>query len=159
MSESISVVREIATTSDRVWELVSDLPRMGEWSDENTGGEWLDGARGPAVGARFRGTNRNGDRRWKTLATVTECDPGHAFAFDVSAMGLPISTWSYRLAPSGDGCTVTETWTDRRPGFFKPIAKLATGVGDRAAHTRRGMEYTLERLAATAEAESAQEPG
>jgi hypothetical protein len=47
---------------------------------------------------------------------------------------------------------VTESWEDLRPRWFVPIAGLATGVGDRETHNRRGMERTLERLGALAEA-------
>ncbi len=85
---------------------------------------------------------------------MTECVPGERFGFDVAFFGLPISTWLYDIEPTRQGCRVTESWRDRRPGFVKPFAKLATGVGDRAEHTRAGMAYTLERLAATAEATS-----
>jgi hypothetical protein len=154
MDESVRVVREVAASPERVWELVADLPRMGEWSNENEGGTWLDGATGPQVGAKFRGENRNGFRRWKTLVTVTESEPGRRFGFDVTSLGLPISTWSYTIEPTEHGCVVTESWTDRRPGFFKPIARLATGVADRTEHTRTGMAYTLERLAGAAEQEA-----
>ena len=31
---------EINASPDAVYDLVSDLPRMGEWSSENIGGEW-----------------------------------------------------------------------------------------------------------------------
>ena len=47
---------------------------------------------------------------------------------------------------------VTETWTDLRPDWFKPIARLATGVDDRQSHTLTGAQVTLDRLAAAAEA-------
>jgi len=130
---------------------VSDLPRMGEWSNENQGGRWLSGATGPVVGAAFRGSNRNGIHRWSTKATVTDALPGERFAFDVSYVGIPISRWSYDIERSDESCTVTESWIDRRPGWFKPIAKLATGVGDRAEHTQRSIEETLTKLAAEAE--------
>ena len=43
-----------------LYDLVSDLPRMGEWSPENTGGKWVNGAAGPVVGARFKGSNKSG---------------------------------------------------------------------------------------------------
>ncbi len=152
MADSISVDREIGAPPETVWALVSDLPRMGEWSDENQGGEWIKGATGPAVGARFRGANRNGFRRWKTLVTVTDAEPGERFAFDVTLVGLPISSWAYDIEPTEQGCRVTERWTDRRPGWFGPIARVATGVSDRAEHTRVGMTDTLERVAAAAEA-------
>ena len=32
MSADVSVSRDVAADADVVWELVADLPRMGEWS-------------------------------------------------------------------------------------------------------------------------------
>ena len=39
----------------RVWELVSDIELMPATSSELQSVEWLDGAAGPAAGARFAG--------------------------------------------------------------------------------------------------------
>lgn len=152
MSDSASVTRDIAAPADTVWEMVSHLERMGEWSPENEGGEWIKGATGPAVGAVFRGANRNGSKSWKTVATVTAADPGRRFAFRVGVMGLRVADWSFDIEPTDSGCRVTQSFTDLRAGFFKPIAKMATGVADRVTHNRAAMETTLERLAAAAEA-------
>jgi uncharacterized protein YndB with AHSA1/START domain len=148
----VTVTRQIAAPPELVWTLLSDLPRMGAWSPENTGGEWIRGATGPAAGAKFRGTNSNHGKSWKTVATVVDAEPGRRFSFFVKAGGLPISEWSFELEPSEAGCTVTQGWTDRRPGFFKPIAVKLTGVQDRAEYNRGAMEKTLEGLAASAEA-------
>lgn len=151
MSEE-SISRTVAATPEQVWELIADLPRMGEWSNENTGGRWVKGATGAAPGARFRGSNRNGWHRWSTDVTVIDATPGERFSFDVHVAGIPVSRWTYELEPTGDGgCHVTESWTDRRPAWFRPLATLATGVGDRAEHTRAGMAHTLEQIAASAE--------
>jgi uncharacterized protein YndB with AHSA1/START domain len=150
MADQVSVTREIDAPAEQVWEMVADVTRMGEWSPENQGGIWLGGATGAQPGARFRGTNRLGKRSWKTVATITAAEPGRVLSFRVKAMGLDIADWGYTFEPTATGCRVTETWTDRRPGFFKPIARLATGVADRASHNRAGMEQTLERLAASA---------
>lgn len=154
MSEPVSESRKIQADPADVWALVSDLPRMGEWSNENQGGKWLGGADGPVVGAKFRGANRSGFHRWKTGVTITQADPGERFGFDVDFLGIPVSAWSYAIEPTAGGCRVTETWTDRRPGFFKPLSHLATGVADRADHSRAEMAHTLELLAAEAEASS-----
>src|SRR5262249_3904138 len=37
---------EIQASPEAIYDLVSDLPRMGEWSPENIGGEWQGGGRG-----------------------------------------------------------------------------------------------------------------
>ena len=95
--------------------------------------------------------NRNGDKTWKGVATIVDAEPGSRFSFRVKAMGIPIAEWSYDFVETASGCTVTESWSDRRPGFFKPIAAKATGVADRAEHNRATMEQTLENLAAAAE--------
>lgn len=150
----VSVTKDIPAPADDVWALVADLPRMGEWSPENEGGEWLGGADGPAPGAKFRGSNRNGSKTWKTVATIVDADPGRRLSFRVTAMGLKVSEWAYDIEPTDTGCRVTESWTDMRPGFFKPIARLATGVDDRISHTREGMAVTLDALAAAATAGS-----
>ena len=152
MSDQVSVTREIGAPADRVWAMVSDITRMGEWSPENQGGVWLSGATGPAPGAKFRASNRIGRRRWKTLSTVTRVEPGRRFSFRVSSAGIPVADWSYEFEPTAGGCRVTESWVEQRPGWFKPIARVATGVADRTVTNRAGMEQTLERLAAVAEA-------
>ncbi len=150
-STSISVNRTIAASPDAVWALVSDLPRMGEWSPENTGGHWAGGATGPAVDARFKGTNSNGKNSWSTLVKVTRCEPGRAFEFDVTAFGFSVATWSYAIEPCDTGCVVTESWTDRRGQVVKTVGGFRSGVHDRATFTKAGMEKTLANLAAAVE--------
>jgi uncharacterized protein YndB with AHSA1/START domain len=145
------VSADIAAPAEKVWQLVSDLPRMGEWSPENTGGRWLGEATGPAVGARFRGTNRKGLRRWSTTCTVTAADEGKKFSFDVTYGPLAISTWDYTFDSNAGGTAVTEEWTDRRPAWMKIMSVPVMGVADRAAHNRAGMEQTLARLKSAAE--------
>jgi uncharacterized protein YndB with AHSA1/START domain len=147
----VSATREISASADALWAMVSDVTRMGEWSPENQGGEWLGGATGPQPGAKFKAKNRVGKRSWSTVATVVDAEPGHRFSFRVSAGPVKVSDWSYTFESTPSGCRVTESWTDLRPGWFKPIARLGTGVADRTMHNRIGMEQTLERLAAAAE--------
>ena len=106
----VEVSRTIAASPERLYALISDLPRMGEWSPENDGGKWVKGATGPTVGAQFKGKNRNGWRRWSTMSTVVIANPASEFAFDVKAAGLKVARWGYRLAAVEGGTEVTEYW-------------------------------------------------
>lgn len=135
---------------ERVWALVSDLPRMGEYSPEAAGGVWVRGG-GPAVGSVFRGRNGRGARRWSTLSEVVRCVPGREFAFQVRAAGMVTAEWAYEVEPVGAGCRLTETWTDRRGALVSVLGKVVTGVADRSAFTTRSIEQTLERVKERAE--------
>ena len=148
--DRIEVEREIAATPDVVWGLVSDLPRMGDWSPENDGGEWVKGATGPAVGAKFKGRNSNGSKSWATLSTVVDASRGERFAFLVEVGPFKIAEWAFDIEATDGGCRVTESWTDRRGGLMKKLGGMASGVDDRVAHNRAGMEQTLAGVAAAA---------
>lgn len=151
MSHHVEVSRTVAASPEKVYEMVSDLPRMGEWSPENTGGKWVKGASGPAVGAVFQGTNQLGRKKWKTVSKVTAADVGREFAFDVTAAGMKVAGWGFTISPAADlvgGSTVTHWWDDHRNPVIAKITGLALGVKDRAAHNRSNMEHMLERLTA-----------
>jgi hypothetical protein len=151
----VEVSEHVAADPATVWGLVSDVTRMGQWSPETTSCRWLRGATGPAVGARFVGTNRHGVRRWSTRCTVTAAEPGRRFAFDVDFAGVAISKWAYELCEDPDGCVVTESWTDLRPLWMRVSSVPVMGVADRAAHNRRGMRATLAALREAAESGAA----
>lgn len=156
MGENVVVEQVVKAPAAEVWAIVSDVTRMCEFSPENTGCEWTKGSTGPVVGARFRGTNENGAKHWKTDAVVTEAEPGHSFAFVIKAGPISVATWQYRVDAIDDAqCRVTETWTDHRNALAKFISGRISGVADRASHNRAGMESTLQRLAAAAEKTSA----
>ena len=104
-----SVTVHIAAPPRQVWELVSDVTRIGEFSPETFEAEWIGGATGPGVGARFRGhVKRNGiGPTYWTSCTVIACEPGSEFAFVVGPSGKPLNTWRYRLEPAGAGTRLT----------------------------------------------------
>ena len=151
MSKHVEVSRDIKASPEAVWNAITDITRMGEWSPECHTCEWKDGATGPAVGARFIGHNRNGDKEWSTEAEITECVPNERFAFDGVFGDLRFAKWAYVIEPTADGCRVTEIWDDGRPDEVLEITTQISGVADRATHNRNGMEQTLERLAAAVE--------
>jgi uncharacterized protein YndB with AHSA1/START domain len=155
----IDVSTYIDASPERVWELVGDPARMGEWSPECRRVVWLGGASAPAVGARFRGYNRIGWRRWSTVGTIAAYEPGREVAWDVAVGPLAVARWAYRLDATeervgevGGGCTLTETFADRRGRLIHVIGTTVRGVGDTETHNRAGMAATLARIKAAAEA-------
>ena len=147
-----SATLHIAIAPEKVYALVSDVRRMGEWSPETVHTEWLDGATGPAVGARFKGTNKRGLFRWSTKPTVVALQEGREFAFAVPHRGRDMTKWSYRFEPAGDGTDVTESFEilNDIPWYFN-LSERLMGVKDRRADLEAGMRATLERLKTAAE--------
>ncbi len=143
----------IEAPPERVYEIVTDIAQMGRLSPECTGGKWLDGATGPAVGARFKGSNKRGIARWSTTNEVVDADPGKAFSFETKQSA---ARWTYRLQPDGSGTLVTESrqMFKERPVIAKVYATLMLGgIDDHDDEMRDGMRRTLERLKAIAEAD------
>ena len=97
---------DIDANPEQVYDLLSSVTRMGEWSSECVGCRWLGGATAARQGVRFRGTSRNGWHRWSTTSRVTVADPGRSFAFEVTYLRMPVATWRYDLSPNGRGGTV-----------------------------------------------------
>jgi hypothetical protein len=143
----------IAASPETVYAMVSDLTRMGEWSPEATGGEWLGGATCAAVGAKFKGSNANGDKKWKAVSTITEASEPTRFAFMNGIGPLKTAEWRYEITPvdGGAACEVTESWQLHAPGLIGAVGKFATGVADRPAHTQAMIDTTLARLKESAE--------
>lgn len=151
MTDRLEISRDIAASPEAVYAAISDVTRMGEWSEECHACEWHDGFDGPTVGAVFDGHNRNGDNEWTSQGKVIEADPGRAFAFECSMFDFHFSTWGYRIEPTDSGCRVTEWSEDLRPESALELSKKMSGIDDRAERNRQTMSGTLERLAAALE--------
>lgn len=151
MADRIEISRDIAASPEAVWAAISDVTRMGEWSEECVGCEWHDGVEGPVVGATFDGHNRNGDKEWTSQGKVVEAEPGRSFVFQCSMYDFHFSTWGYRIEPTETGCRVTEWSEDLRPESALEFSKKMSGVDDRAERNRQTISGTLDRLAAALE--------
>ncbi len=151
MTERLEISRDIAAPPELVYAAISDVTRMGEWSEECHACEWHDGYDGPVVGATFDGHNRNGQHEWTTQGKVIEADAGKAFAFECSMMDFHYSTWGYRIEPTESGSRVTEWSEDLRPESVLEFSRQTSGVDDRAERNRTTMSATLARLAASLE--------
>lgn len=151
-----SVTVHMAAPPEQVFALVSDVTSIGKYSPETFEAEWLDGASGPAVGARFRGhVRRNG--RWPvywTKCRVVACEPGREFAFGVEGSGGKImNTWRYSMEPAGEGTDVTESFELAPTPMLRTYWKLAGK--SRGRTNLNGMRTTLERIKAVVESPTA----
>ena len=130
-------------------------PAVGRFSPDATGA--LGAGERLGVGDTFWGTNRRGPWIWATRCRVTSADRGRAFAFDVDFGPFPISSWSYEIRPPRAGCTVSETWVDRREGRRGRLVRSAGSVmipGPRDEHNLRSIRRTLEALKVAAESDT-----
>jgi Polyketide cyclase / dehydrase and lipid transport len=147
-----SATVSMAAPAEKIWDLIADIRNTGRFSPEVLEAEWLDGATGPTLGARFRGhvkRNEIGPVYW-TTCRVTACEPGREFGFDVLVGHTTANAWHYRLTPVDGGTEVTESF--RMPdSLFK---KLFSVLGGQLRQRRnvRDMRTTLERIKAVAEA-------
>ncbi|WP_204004158.1 SRPBCC family protein [Virgisporangium aurantiacum] len=162
VSESVTV----ACPAGSAWQLVCTIERIGEFSPECAEAHWLDGATGPAVGARFDGTNRvtvdGGELVWTRTCTVTALVPGEHFAYVVGDRfdGTAASEWAFTvLARSAETCRITQSFRHLPDGMSGTRSQAdahpdeaAEIVDRRAGQLRAGMRQTLARMRAVLEA-------
>lgn len=149
MQDEVTV--HMKAPAESIWELVADVRNTGRFSPETLEAEWLDGATGPALGARFRGhvkRNGRGPMYW-TVCRVTACEPGREFGFAVLAGKRTINNWHYRFTPSGAGTDVTESFRLADSAGTRLYWALAGRARGRA--NVRGMTETLERIRSVVE--------
>ena len=141
----------VAASPDVVWELVIDINLPARFSTEFQGAEWLDGADGPAVGARFVGRNRHpAIGEWQTTSVVVACDRERLFSWAVGTPEDPAATWRFELTLDGDGTRLRQ-WMQMGPapsGLSMAIAarpdKEERIIADRQAEHEANMRATLE---------------
>jgi hypothetical protein len=146
-SESIVVAR----SPEELYDLVSDVTRMGEWSPVCKACWWDEGDTA-RVGAVFTGRNETPERTWETRSEVVVADPGREFAFVVQATG---TRWAYTFSPAEDGTQITESWEFPPSAFevfqqrFGDDAPAQVAVRHQAA--REGISATLAAVKRAAE--------
>jgi polyketide cyclase/dehydrase/lipid transport protein len=142
---------DIETSPEAVYDLVADMPRMGEWSPECQVVEWRDGSTGPAEGATFVGHNRGGPRgvfRWSRSGRVLTADRGREFAFVTEEGGREGTEWRYRFEPIEGGTRVTESYTVTSIPVWARVVDVPT---NRHRELLEGMDHTLGQLKHAAE--------
>ncbi len=141
----------IARPADFLYDLVSDVTRMGDWSPICKACWWDEGASGQ-VGDWFTGRNEVPGRIWETRSQVAVADHGREFAFLVGGAWV---RWGYTLAPADGGTRLTETWNFLPAG----LERFAELYGDdapaqidlRTEYARTGIPATLAAIRQTAQ--------
>jgi len=156
---TVEVRTWIGASPARVWELVCDIGLMPAMSSELQSVQWLDGAAGPAAGARFAARNRHEALgEWESISQVVEFDPEQVFGWAVGDPADPAALWRFRLEPK-DGGTELSEWVQLGPGrsglslaIEQMPDKEEKIVFVRMREFERNMTFTLDRVKALAEA-------
>lgn len=152
---SDQVSRCIQASPHTLYALVSDVTRTPELTSAIVSCQWLDGATGPVVGARFKAVNSVGrGPNWSNKPVVITAEPDREIAWARTEPFAGTVAWRYTFTPEGTGTRVTESYevTKRLTivGWF--IIGTLYGLKDRRSDLRAGMLETLERLAEITEA-------
>ncbi|MGQ0842854.1 MAG: SRPBCC family protein [Sporichthyaceae bacterium] len=148
-SESIVV----ACSPQSLYEMVSDVTRMGEWSPVCRECWWDEGD-GPREGAWFTGRNELDGRIWETRSLVVAADPGREFAYNVLGNWV---RWGFALAPVDGGTELTESWQFLDGGVAGYIERWGgdqwqARFAERRQTMLEGIPTTLAAIKAAAEA-------
>jgi hypothetical protein len=147
---SISVAR----SPEELYDLVSDVTRMGAWSPICTACWWEDEGTGPRVGARFRGRNETAEHGvWETRSRVVAAERGREFAWEV---GEAYVRWGYRFTPEAGGTRLTESWQLLPAGRAMFLDKYGPDGGParielRTRQAHEGIPQTLTAIKRSAE--------
>jgi len=146
----------VASSAATLYDLVSDVTRMGDWSPICRACWWdedPDSDGGPQPGAWFTGLNEVPGRVWETRSQVVAADRGREFTFVV---GGSLVRWSYTFAPVAAGTLLTEEWEFLAAGlavFAERFGERAAAeIADRSEAARVGIPRTLAAIKRTAEA-------
>ncbi len=148
-SESIVISR----SPEGLYDLVSDITRMGRWSPVCKTCWWDEGA-GPEVGAWFTGRNELPERTWETRSEIVAAERGHEFAFIVNGTW---TRWGYVFSPLDMGTELTESW-EFLPGGIAMFeerfgAEAQAQIANRLELAQQGITATLAAIKRDAEAE------
>ena len=139
---------QVNAAPEKVYEVVSDLSRTGEWSPMNTGGQWLD-AGGGNVGDWFDGHNKMGPMEWTAKVEITEAERGKEFGFWTMGKAANVVHWRYSIEPAAGGAKVTEHYRLYTPP--DAIANSPGGVAGWCETVKGNIQQSLEGIKAAAE--------
>jgi len=139
----------VAADIDKVWDVVRDVTRVGEWSHECVGATWLGTSTSAVPGARFRGRNRSGVFRWGRVCEIVSAEPYELVWVTVPTAFYPDSSeWRITLDETGRGTRITQEFRVlRAPKALSVLyAVMVPGHRERTA----ALTADLQRLGAVA---------
>jgi uncharacterized protein YndB with AHSA1/START domain len=99
----------------RVWGLVTDIQLIASISTELTSVRWDGDVDGPALGAKFIGSNfHKAFGAWETTSIVIDLEQPRVFAWAVTDVEFPSAVWRFTLRPERSG-TVLNQWVQMGP--------------------------------------------
>ena len=153
------VSRDISASPQQVWELVSDITRIGDWSTETYKCEWDEG-QAPGIGATFTGHNRYGDVEWSNQGRIVEWVPDQQVTWDVHLTGPAadrfgsdaVTRWGFAIEATDGGSRLTEIAEDMRSDDLKRVGeRFLPDIADRDKRNVETMEATLAAIASELE--------
>lgn len=153
MAEGHTATVEIDAPPERVYDLVADVTRMGEWSPVCYKCEWLGGSTSAEPGARFKGYNHQPPAKWTRECEIHEAEQGKVLAFSTYYNGHESTRWRYTFEPTDGGTKVTEAYEP----LYEPWYVRLAGLFQRSRMERdakENIETSLGNLKRVAEGEA-----
>ena len=106
---TVEVTQFVHCDVPTAWSYVTDITVPARCSAELQTVEWLDGAEGVRVGARFRGRNTNESiGTWETVCEVIEVEDQRRWVWNVGSREAPVATWGFEVEPARDGVLIRQ---------------------------------------------------
>jgi uncharacterized protein YndB with AHSA1/START domain len=158
MRRSCEATITIRAPVEAVWDVVSDVTRVGEWSGECRRCVWIGDAVEPAPGAQFRGINRRGRTRWARRNEIDVVDPPHEMVWHTvfDPIHRDSTEWRVALRPTPDGTEMTESFRiirlsramERFLGWVQPAHRdRSDDLAEDLARLKRVVEASVGRTA------------
>jgi Polyketide cyclase / dehydrase and lipid transport len=141
----------IQADAELLYGMVSNLPRIGEWSPECERVDWEGSVTEPEVGSTFNGHNAVGPGRrirYSRHGRVLVAERGKEFSFITDEGGRESTQWTYRFEPTANGTRVTEAYEVH---WIPTWARIIDVPLNRHKELVENMRTTLERLKVAAE--------
>ncbi|MFF2553975.1 SRPBCC family protein [Nocardia sp. NPDC058058] len=149
MPNTLEATIDIAAAPEQVWNVVSDLKRMPEFSPATVRMQPLGKTK---TGTWTLNLNRDGAKFYPTTSRIVRFEPNRAIAF---RMNENRTIWSFTLEPTADGGTHLVQRRDIPNGVNPIVRKMIDAVlgGEQVfeANLVTGMNETLGRIKQTVE--------